>query len=78
MNMIEVRNVSMRFNMAKEKHESLKEYFLAAVQGKLQFEEFYALRDVSFAARPGTVHALCGENGAGKSGQRRCMERLLR
>ena len=30
--MIEVNNVSMRFNMAKEKHESLKEYFLAAVQ----------------------------------------------
>lgn len=30
--------------MAKEKHESLKEYFLAAVQGRLQFEEFYALR----------------------------------
>ena len=26
-----------------------------------------ALRDVSFAARPGMVHALCGENGAGKS-----------
>ena len=48
MNMIEVKNVSMRFNMAKEKHESLKEYFLAAVQGRLQFEEFYALRDVSF------------------------------
>ena len=45
MKMIEVNNVSMRFNMAKEKHESLKEYFLAAVQGKLQFEEFYALRN---------------------------------
>ena len=27
MSMIEVNNVSMRFNMAKEKHESLKEYF---------------------------------------------------
>ena len=53
MKMIEVNNVSMRFNMAKEKHESLKEYFLAAVQGKLQFEEFYALRDVSL-----TVHKL--------------------
>lgn len=26
-----------------------------------------ALGGVSFAARPGTVHALCGENGAGKS-----------
>lgn len=67
MNMIEVRNVSMRFNMAKEKHESLKEYFLAAVQGKLQFEEFYALRDVSFDVKKGDFYGLIGLNGSGKS-----------
>lgn len=67
MNMIEVRNVSMRFNMAKEKHESLKEYFLAAVQGKLQFEEFYALRDVSFNVEKGDFYGLIGLNGSGKS-----------
>lgn len=67
MNMIEVRNVSMRFNMAKEKHESLKEYFLAAVQGKLQFEEFYALRDVSFDVKKGDCYGLIGLNGSGKS-----------
>ena len=64
MNMIEVRNVSMRFNMAKEKHESLKEYFLAAVQGKLQFEEFYALRDVSFDVKKGDFYGLIGLNGS--------------
>ncbi|MHC4997190.1 MAG: ATP-binding cassette domain-containing protein, partial [Planctomycetota bacterium] len=32
-----------------------------------RFGPVQALRDVTFAARPGTVHALCGENGAGKS-----------
>lgn len=31
------------------------------------FGPVQALKDVTFAARPGTVHALCGENGAGKS-----------
>ena len=67
MNMIEVKNVSMRFNMAKEKHESLKEYFLAAVQGRLQFEEFYALRDVSFDVEKGDFYGLIGLNGSGKS-----------
>ena len=67
MSMIEVNNVSMRFNMAKEKHESLKEYFLAAVQGKLQFEEFYALRDVSLTVERGDFYGLVGLNGSGKS-----------
>lgn len=67
MSMIEVNNVSMRFNMAKEKHESLKEYFLAAVQGRLQFEEFYALRDVSLTVKRGDFYGLVGLNGSGKS-----------
>ena len=40
MKMIEVNNVSMRFNMAKEKHESLKEYFLAAVQASCSLKNF--------------------------------------
>ncbi|HEY9475329.1 MAG TPA: ATP-binding cassette domain-containing protein, partial [Mycobacteriales bacterium] len=31
------------------------------------FGGIQALRDASFAARPGQVHALVGENGAGKS-----------
>ena len=43
MAIIEVNHVSMRFNLSKEKHESLKEYFLAMAKGKLQFDEFCAM-----------------------------------
>ncbi len=64
---IEVRDVSMRFNLAKEKNESLKEYFLAMVKGKLHFDEFYALKDVNLTVEPGDFYGLIGLNGSGKS-----------
>lgn len=67
MAIIEVNHVSMRFNLSKEKHESLKEYFLAMAKGKLQFDEFYALRDVSLTVEPGDFYGLVGLNGSGKS-----------
>lgn len=66
-NIIEVNNVTMRFNLAKEKTDSIKEYFLKMLSGKLHFNEFYALKDVSFTLRRGDSLALIGKNGSGKS-----------
>ena len=62
---IKVDNVSMCFNLSTEKHESLKEYLLAMVQGRLQYDEFYALRDVSLDIMPGDFYGLVGLNGSG-------------
>ena len=64
---IEIRNVSMCFNLASEKHESLKEYFLAMIQGRLHYDEFYALKNVSLDIMPGDFYGLVGLNGSGKS-----------
>lgn len=64
---IVVDNVSMRFNLAEEKTDSIKEYCMKLLQGKLHFNEFYALRDVSFSVKRGDSVALIGKNGSGKS-----------
>ncbi len=64
---ITVSDVSMRFNLAKEKSESLKEYFLQLAHGKLKFDEFYALKNVNLEVQPGDFYGLIGLNGSGKS-----------
>lgn len=64
---IEVDHVSMRFNLAEEKADTLKEYILKTVTGKMRFNEFYALKDVSFTVEKGEAVALIGMNGSGKS-----------
>lgn len=50
---IEVNNVSMRFNLAKERTDTIKEYILKMARGTLFFDEFWALRDVSFSVAAG-------------------------
>ena len=64
---IKVENVSMRFNLAEEKTDTMKEYFLKMIKGKLHFTEFYALKNVSFTIKKGESVALIGRNGSGKS-----------
>lgn len=64
---IEIDNVSMRFNMAKEKVDSIKEFFIRKMKGTMRFEEFYALRNVSLTIERGDVYGIVGLNGSGKS-----------
>lgn len=64
---IEVNGVTMRFNLAEEKTDTIKEYFVKLVTGKLHFNEFYALKNVSFEVKRGEAVALIGKNGSGKS-----------
>lgn len=64
---LRVEDVSMRFNLSKEKHDSLKEYFIALMRRELIFNEFWALTDVSFELEKGDRLGILGFNGAGKS-----------
>ena len=65
--MIEVKQVSVNFNLAKERTDTLKEYFLKLLKNQLHYQEFHALTDVSFDVMKGESVALIGENGCGKS-----------
>ncbi len=64
---IDVSDVSMRFNLAKEITDSIKEYILKRLSRKLHFQEFYALKNISFQVKRGEAVALIGKNGSGKS-----------
>ncbi len=65
--MIDVQSVSMRFNLAKERTDTLKEYTLKLLKGQLKYDEFWAVKDVSFTLNKGESLALIGRNGSGKS-----------
>lgn len=65
--MIKVDHVSMEFMISHDHIKSLKEYVMTMVRGKLKYEEFWALKDISFEVRKGEVMGIIGRNGAGKS-----------
>ena len=66
-NVIDIKDVSMRFIMEQERTNTLKEYMVKLVRRTLRFSGFEALSHVSFSIRPGESVALIGKNGSGKS-----------
>ena len=64
---VQLRNVSMHFNMSGEKLDSFKEYFIKILKRQLFFKEFIAIDDISFDIEKGDVFGIVGLNGCGKS-----------
>ena len=44
---VSVNDVTVRFNMASERIDNLKEYFVKIVKRELMFKEFLALKNIA-------------------------------
>ena len=76
--MIEVNHVSLCYRMSAERVSGMKEFLVQALQGKLQYKEFWALQDVDFSIEKGEVLGLVGANGAGKSTMLKVISGILK
>ncbi|KAF1680115.1 teichoic acid ABC transporter ATP-binding protein [Veillonella sp. R32] len=64
---ISIKSVSMEFNLAEEQFSGIKDFLILATKGKLRFNKFHALKNISLNIQKGESWALIGENGCGKS-----------
>lgn len=66
-NIIEINDLTIRFNLASEKIDNIKEYFIKLIKRELMFQEFLAIENFSLNIKRGEAWALVGVNGSGKS-----------
>lgn len=64
---LRVNNVGVKFNMSAEKVDNMKEYAIKMFRRELRYNEFWALKEVSFQIKKGQRVGVLGLNGAGKS-----------
>lgn len=65
--LIKVTDISMMFNLSKERVDNIKEYIIKFIKKELLFKEFWALKNISLKVYKGESLGLIGLNGSGKS-----------
>ena len=72
---VSVEGVSKRFRLYHEKNQYLKSTVLRGKRAK--YDEFWALKDISFEIPNGSSFGIIGSNGSGKSTLLKCLAGIL-
>jgi len=74
---IELSDISVRFEIPAERIGSFKEYVLRRLTAGIERRVLWALKDLSLKIRAGEVLGVVGRNGAGKSTLLKVVSRVL-
>ena len=77
MNAIIVDNISKRFRIPHEKKTTLFQNLVGVIKRQFDYEEFWALKDVSFEMKRGETFGIIGRNGSGKSTLLKILARVM-
>ena len=72
---VSVSHLSKRFRLFRERNQSLKQSLLN--RRRSSYEDFWALRNVSFEVAAGETFGIIGHNGSGKSTLLKCLTKIL-
>jgi ABC-2 type transport system ATP-binding protein len=72
------QDVSVRYRLPKERIRTFKEFAIQSLFRKVEYEEFWVFRDISFHIAPGEVMGIVGRNGAGKSTLLKLVARVMK
>ena len=74
---VEARDVSLAYRRTRHKVSSLKQTAIDTINRRMAYEEFFALKGVSFDIARGETVSVIGRNGAGKSTLLKVIARVL-
>ena len=72
------QDVSVRYRLPKERIRTFKEFAIQSLFRKVEYEEFWVFRDITFHVAPGEVMGIVGRNGAGKSTLLKLVARVMK
>ena len=75
---IVLQDVSVRYRLPKERIRSVKEFVIKSFRGRIEYEEFWALKNITFQVPPGEMLGIIGRNGAGKSTLLKLIARVMK